>query len=180
MTNLSESAVFVQSRSMNENYQADPFTIIKLCQHNEAIIFNNLVSAESYVNVRADYVLFFRSLHNDSNILSTKDLTRSTRWLIYALVSDTIYSKSKKQTILLSVRISFVKGWGENYARKYVTDTLCWVELTINTPMDWVDKVSRNMRESHYKVPSYRSSHKLSIYNGSFTLKECYALLDKL
>ena len=58
MTNLSESAVFVQSRSMNENYQADPFTIIKLCQHNEAIIFNNLVSAESYVNVRADWVLF--------------------------------------------------------------------------------------------------------------------------
>ena len=46
MTNLSESAVFVQSRSMNENYQADPFAIIKLCQHNEAIIFNNLVSTE--------------------------------------------------------------------------------------------------------------------------------------
>ena len=89
-------------------------------------------------------------------------------------------SLGKKISKTISVRISFVKGWGENYARKYVTDTLCWVELTINTPMDWVDKVSRNMRESHYKVPSYRSSYKFSIYNGSFTLKEFFALLDKL
>ena len=44
---------------MNENYQADPFTIIKLCQHNEAIIFNNLVSVEIYVNINESWLSTF-------------------------------------------------------------------------------------------------------------------------
>ena len=52
------------------------------------------------------------------------------------------------------VRISFVKGWGHNYSRKYVTETPCWLEITINNPLDWLDKVSRNLREAAYKCSS--------------------------
>ena len=54
----------------------------------------------------------------------------------------------------LKVRISFVKGWGHNYSRKYVTETPCWLEITINNPLDWLDKVSRNLREAAYKCSS--------------------------
>ena len=39
-----EQSVFVQSRSMNENYCTDPFAVQKVRSHSEAIIFNNLVS----------------------------------------------------------------------------------------------------------------------------------------
>ena len=44
MTNNMEQSVFVQSRSMNENYCTDPFAVQKVRSHSEAIIFNNLVS----------------------------------------------------------------------------------------------------------------------------------------
>ena len=39
-----EQSLFVQSRSMNENYCTDPFAVQKVRSHSEAIIFNNLVS----------------------------------------------------------------------------------------------------------------------------------------
>jgi len=42
VTNNMEQSLFVQSRSMNENYCTDPFAVQKIRSHSEAIIFNNL------------------------------------------------------------------------------------------------------------------------------------------
>jgi len=119
VTNNMEQSVFVQSRSMNENYCTDPFAVQKVRCHSEAIIFNNLDFA--------------------NRLQGTVDKGFDE---VYSLID------------LCLVRLSFVKGWGHNYSRKYVTETPCWLEITINNPLDWLDKVSRNLREAAYKCSS--------------------------
>lgn len=51
-----------------------------------------------------------------------------------------------KLTNYCSYRVSFVKGWGRNYKRHTILDVPCWIEVQLNGPLQWIDKVLRQMR----------------------------------
>ncbi|CAF0809919.1 unnamed protein product [Didymodactylos carnosus] len=42
---------------------------------------------------------------------------------------------------LCSIRLSFVKGWGSDYAQSDITSTPCWLEIQLNKPLLEIDHI---------------------------------------
>lgn len=47
--------------------------------------------------------------------------------------------------ILCTLRLSFIKGWGDNYRRDHITKTPCWIEICLNSQLHYLDQLLRKM-----------------------------------
>lgn len=52
------------------------------------------------------------------------------------------------------IRLSFAKGWGQDYPRQDVTSTPCWIEIQLATPLKTIDQKLRNLPQTDLSANS--------------------------
>lgn len=125
---LSDSAIFVQSRNCNYSHSFHISTVCKIPPGNSLKIFNNQASGKYRHRVNVEITLHIQVFAQ----------------LLAQRVNEG-YESVFDLTKMCTIRMSFVKGWGADYHRQDVTSTPCWIEIHLNGPLQWLDRVLTQM-----------------------------------
>lgn len=120
-----------------------------------------------YVDCLSKDCIFVESrLYNCMHDLHPKTVYKVTEQMTHLIFDQKFFAQLLDQatlrgyeavfelTKLCSINISFLKGWGGKYQRRDVTNTPCWIEVSLNGPLQWIDKVLALMGSPHNPISS--------------------------
>lgn len=116
------------------------------------------VNGEVYAQCLSDKAIFVQSRNcNYQHKFMPTTVCKIPPQAQLRIFSNTIFADLLKQSVqkdyqsvfeltkMCTIRMSFVKGWGADYHRQDVTSTPCWIEIHLDGPLQWLDKVLTQM-----------------------------------
>jgi len=116
------------------------------------------VNGEVYAQCLSDKAIFVQSRNcNYQHKFHDTTVCKIPPKAQLRIFSNTIFADLLKQSVqkdyqsvfeltkMCTIRMSFVKGWGADYHRQDVTSTPCWIEIHLDGPLQWLDKVLTQM-----------------------------------
>ncbi|CEF69691.1 Smad4 protein [Strongyloides ratti] len=134
ISNLSNHPVFVQSNYLDGDsetgivYKISPLATFKVFDLDHC--YRQLKRINMYKNLAeaAENFSLNERRHIEESI-STTSLTKAI---------DTGVDDMRN---ICSIKLSFVKGWGEGYGRERISEVPCWIDVTVNRALQILDHI---------------------------------------